>query len=224
MLFDMLPLIAVGFGLGLMHALDADHVMAVSALNADGPNLKRTLLSSINWAVGHSGVLLVSGALLFGLGVTLPESLQKVAEQLVGVLLIVLGLYCFWQLRQEKIKFKPHRHGDVVHVHLHEHGHEKLAAKDGHKPVMVGMLHGLAGSAPALALIPAVAQGQFIVAISYLLIFSFGVVLSMLFFCLGLGYVQAFLQQKYFSLFQWSRRLIAAASVAIGSYWLVQAL
>ena len=86
MISEPLSLIAVGFSLGLMHALDADHVMAVSALNNQKAGLRRTLGYCSNWALGHSGVLLFSGLLLFGLGLSLPESLQYAAEVSVGVL------------------------------------------------------------------------------------------------------------------------------------------
>ena len=81
----------VGFTLGLLHAFDADHVMAVSALSTEKPSVKRTLRFSANWALGHSGVLIASGLLLFGLGLSLPEPLQIAAEASVGIMLIALG-------------------------------------------------------------------------------------------------------------------------------------
>ena len=224
MSFEIVPLLVLGFGLGLMHALDADHVMAVSNLSNQRPGLARTLRFSAHWALGHGAVLLLSGALLFSLGWALPQALQRAAEVSVGVLLIALGLLCFWQFRQEKIRLVEHRHGDLVHTHL-ALGQDNEHANNGqHTPVLVGVLHGLAGSAPALALVPAVGQGQLSVALVYLLIFSVGVMLSMLLFGLGFGFMQKTLQQRYQQLFCYSRRLIAATSIAIGSYWLVQAL
>ena len=87
---------------------------------------------------------------------------------------------------------------------------------------MVGMLHGLAGSASALALVPVIAHGQLVVAVAYLLVFSMGVLLSMLCFGLGLGIVQRKLQHLSESLFKWNQYLIASASVILGGYWLSQ--
>jgi len=145
-------------------------------------------------------------------------------------------LLCFWRFRQQRLRLVEHRHGEVVHSHwhiegdvtqkghLHNDGKEqgKHQKSEGHAPVMVGVLHGLAGSAPALALIPAIAQGQLVTAMVYLAVFSLGVMLSMLVFGLGFGVVQQQLQQKYLKVFEWNRHLIAASSVVIGSYWLSQ--
>lgn len=229
MLAEIFPMLLVGFGLGALHALDADHVMAVSALSNEKPGLRKTAFQSLHWALGHGGVLLVSGALLFGLGVAIPEPLQHVAEASVGVLLIVLGLACFWQLRKDRIQLQVHSHGDIEHTHLYTDGHDgSLAHADdkepAHKPVFVGILHGLAGSAPALALIPAVAQGELLPAMTYLLIFSLGVMLSMMAFGLGFAKIQDFLKHNYARVFTLSRHVLAYASIFLGGFWLYQSV
>jgi len=228
MILELLPLIFLGFGLGLLHALDADHVMAVSALSNQRPSLRQTILFSANWALGHGGVLLIAGGLLFGLGIAIPETLQRAAEMSVGVVLIALGLYLFWQFRQSAITVSEHSHGDITHSHLHDQAHTKdhtkPANKGTHLPVMVGMLHGLAGSAPALALIPLAGQGDMLVVISYLLCFSLGVMLSMMLFGLGLGSVQKILVEHSQRLFQGSRAIVALTSTVLGSVWLFQAI
>ncbi|NQZ10851.1 MAG: sulfite exporter TauE/SafE family protein [Algicola sp.] len=224
MLFELLPLVLLGFGLGMMHALDADHVMAVSALSNQKPSLLRTIWFSAHWAVGHGGVLLVSGLLLFGLGVAIPEYLQRFAEMSVGVLLIGLGAACFWQFRKEKIRFDLHSHGDIKHRHWHDEQHTTAKTEATHVPVMVGSLHGLAGSAPALALIPAVGQGDLTVVIGYLLVFSFGVMLSMMLFGFGLGLIQSKLKQRYDRFYYWSRRFVATTASVVGVIWLYQAI
>ena len=241
MTIEMFSLLITGLGLGLLHALDADHVMAVSALSNRKPSLKRTLKFSANWAIGHGSVLIVLGLLFFGLGIALPESIQQIAESSVGVLLIVLGLACFWQFHKEKIVLNKHTHehnqGSVEHTHLHVANHvqstdtnhdQKLESpqqvKEAHTPVMVGILHGLAGSAPALALIPAMMQTSLLEAIGYLILFSAGVLFSMVTFGLSFGLVQKKLQQKSIRVFNWSRKIIASAAVGIGFYWLAQAV
>jgi nickel/cobalt exporter len=209
------------------------------------PSLKRTLKFSANWAVGHGSVLIVLGLLLFGLGVALPEAVQQIAESSVGVLLIVLGLSCFWQFHKEKIVLNKHTHehsqGSIEHTHLHVAEHAKTHAinnsnndgpkqespqqvKEAHTPVMVGILHGLAGSAPALALIPAMMQTSLSEAMGYLMLFSAGVLFSMVAFGLSFGLVQKKLQQKSVKVFNWSRKVIASAAVGIGFYWLSQAI
>lgn len=232
MLTESIALIGVGFSLGLLHALDADHVMAVSALSARKPSVWRTLRFSANWALGHGGVLLLSGALLFGLGLSLPESLQVLAEASVGVLLMALGVWCFWGMRKQKVTLEKHSHGDIEHTHWHAHDHSDpavsakapITTSDKHTPVMVGVLHGLAGSAPALALVPAVAQGDLWLAVGYLMLFSVGVMLSMVVFGLGLGSLQRKLEKSSTRLFQFNRYLIATTSVVLGAVWLNQAI
>jgi len=241
MTIEMFSLLLTGLGLGLLHALDADHVMAVSALSNRKPSLKRTLKFSANWALGHGSVLILLGLLFFGLGIALPETIQKLAESSVGVLLIGLGLACFWQFHKEKIVLNKHTHehshGAIEHTHLHIDGHEKKhdekgdakfdspeQVKEAHTPVMVGILHGLAGSAPALALIPAMMQTNLLEATGYLVLFSAGVLFSMVAFGLSFGLVQKKLQQKSVRIFNWSRKIIAAAAVGIGFYWLAQAV
>jgi nickel/cobalt exporter len=245
MTLEMLSLLITGLGLGLLHALDADHVMAVSALSNRKPSLKRTLKFSAHWAFGHGSVLIVLGLLFFGLGVALPKAIQQIAESSVGVLLIVLGLACFWQFHKEKIILNKHTHehsqGSIEHTHLHVADHAKnhdtdnlnktdpkpespQQVKEAHTPVMVGILHGLAGSAPALALIPAMMHTSLAEAMGYLLLFSTGVLFSMVAFGLSFGLVQKQLQQKSVRVFNGSRKVIASAAVGIGCYWLFMTL
>jgi nickel/cobalt exporter len=233
MTIEMFSLLLMGLGLGLLHALDADHIMAVSALSNRKPSLRRTLKFSANWAVGHGSVLILLGLLFFGLGIALPESIQQLAESSVGVLLIGLGLACFWQFHKEKVVLNKHTHehsdGSIEHTHLHVHDHYKKVessqqVKEAHTPVMVGVLHGLAGSAPALALIPAMMQTSLWEAMGYLVLFSAGVLFSMVAFGLSFGLVQKKLQQKSIKVFNWSRKIIASAAVGIGFYWLSQAI
>jgi hypothetical protein len=226
---ELPTLVLLGFSLGLVHALDADHVMAVTVLSNSKPGFARTLRHCAHWALGHGLVLLTAGLLLFGLGVAIPPGLVWLAEVLVGMFLVGMGLFCFWRFRRERIVLVEHRHGELTHRHWQVEGdpaHARASADDraGHAPVMVGMLHGLAGSAPALALVPVVAQGQVAAALGYLLLFSFGVMLAMLAFGLGFGRLQQWLGQSSVSLMNGSRHLIALTSITIGGFWLSQAL
>ena len=225
-------MLSIGFALGLVHALDADHVMAVSVLSNLRPGLARTLKYCANWALGHGAVLMTSGLLLFGLGVAIPESLIKFAEIMVGVFLIGMGLYCFWRFRQQRIRLVEHRHGDLTHRHWQlendsTHGSETAtdgSGHHGHAPVMVGVLHGFAGSAPALALVPVVAQTSLWTALIYLSLFSIGVMLAMVAFGLGFGSIQKTIGRKSVNVMNHIRQLIAFTSVAVGGYWLSQAI
>jgi cytochrome c biogenesis protein CcdA len=223
MLIDALPLLFLGFGLGLMHALDADHIMAVSLLSQQKSGFSKTVSHSLYWGLGHGGILLCSGFLLFGFGTTIPAVWQHLAEISVGVLLIVMGLFCLRQFKRDNITLNIHQHGDVVHTHWHDNNaaHNKNAV---HKPVLIGILHGLAGSAPALALIPAVTSGQVYSAMIYLLVFSIGVILSMLSFGFGFAKVQRMLNHRYEQVHRYTRYILGVSSIGLGSYWLFQAV
>jgi len=224
MLFDFLPVLLLGLGLGVMHALDADHVMALIVLNNQKTRLRRVAYCSTYWAIGHGGVLLACGVLLFGFGVVIPESLQWVAEFAVGFVLLALGLGCFWQLR--KATLTVHSHGDIQHIHWHTDEHAQTTMQslhEKHKPLMIGMLHGLAGSAPVLALAPALNQGNIALAVVYLLLFSIGMMLSMVIFGLSFSHCQQRLHAKFQSIAQRSRYVLALLSIGVGVFWMVQA-
>ena len=222
---DVLPLLLLGLGLGLLHSLEADHVMAVSVLNSQSPSFSRTVSFAFYWALGHGGVLLCGGLLLFGIGVSIPENLSFIAEVSVAVLLIMLGAYLIWQLRSRRIHIKQHRHGDIVHTHLHIDEHTNASASvANHQPMMVGVLHGLAGSAPALALIPAVASGELTIAMTYIGLFSLGVITSMVAFGIGFSYIQTLLYRRYQSVFQWLRGFLAIGAIIAGSTLLLRTL
>jgi cytochrome c biogenesis protein CcdA len=230
--------LSLSFGLGLLHALDADHVMAMTTLSNERPGFFTTLRFCICWALGHGGVLMLVTGLAVGFGLHMSPMLQQSAELAVGVVLIGLGLWCFWRFKRERLVLIEHRHGDVTHRHwCKEDGckedrckedkqvltqHERQSPAQAHAPVLVGVLHGLAGSAPALALIPTMTQGKLIVAVLYMALFSMGVLLAMVGFGLGWGGVQQFLRMRWRYFFEWNRRVVAVASMLMGIYWIAQ--
>jgi nickel/cobalt exporter len=182
-------LLLLGFGLGLVHALDADHVMAVSALASLRPGLRTSLSFAARWALGHGGFLLAVGAVAFALGVAVPPAFSRTAETAVGILMVGLGSLVLFDLRRRRAHLHYHQHdGLPPHAHWHTHGEGAVSAHAGdphrhrHGAVLVGALHGAAGSAPLLALVPAVAQGSAAVGLAYLLCFGVGVFASMLVF------------------------------------------
>lgn len=228
MLFSSLTMIGAGFSLGLLHAFDADHVMAVSTLSTRKPSFKSTIKQGLHWALGHGGILLLCGLLLFGIGFEIPATFQSLAEASVGVLLILIGALCLKKCRQQSLKLVRHTHGDIEHTHwqIVDRDSQKPVQENDHNhaPAMVGMLHGLAGSAPALALVPAMASGDLISALTYLLIFSLGVLIAMMTFSMGLGATQKYLLNVSARLFQYMRYGISLVAMAFGGYWLMQAI
>lgn len=176
----------IAFGLGLVHALDADHILAVSALSANSTGAGRSVRYAFRWASGHGLMLLaiVVPWKLFGLQI--PVAYSGLAEQLVGLVLILLGGLVIYRLRRQKLHLHFHSHaGMLPHAHWHprSNGNETAQHSHEHKAYLIGGLHGLAGSAPLLALIPISQTAPVALAVSYLLIFSAGVFIAMI--CFG---------------------------------------
>src|SRR5262245_50653278 len=132
--------------LGSVHALEADHMAAVTAFTVRRPAPLEAVRFGVQWAVGHGASVLVVGGLLLLVGLSLPESLNGVLERGVGLVLVLLG---FWTMRTAgRLPAHAHRPADGgAHVHLHP-----LAGdiEHRHAPTMIGAVHGLAGAAPAL--------------------------------------------------------------------------
>ena len=215
--------LSLGFTLGLIHALDADHIMAVSLLASRTRHIKsklRVVITTLGycfkWALGHSLILLIVGALFTMYGIELPEYLQLAAEKLVGVILIAMGLMIAWQFWRNRIQLKVHQHGDISHVHLVERNKRVHS----HQPVLIGMVHGLAGSAPVLAILPLLGGNQSSVGMLYLGLFSLGVMISMMVFGLLFGRLQHWITRFGDRAFQLARLGLGAASIGFGGYWL----
>ncbi len=157
--------LTLAFGLGMLHALDADHIMAVSTLASTRSGRQRALAFCARWAIGHGLTLLTIGAAVLLLGMAIPARLSADAESLVGVVLVLIGAWVLWDLWRRRVHLHFHAHeGAITHAHWHldqpgaarrgEHGHAH-----GHGAVLVGVMHGTAGSAPLLALLPMAQHG-----------------------------------------------------------------
>lgn len=219
----LLGLLLLGFGLGLTHAFDADHVMAVTSLASREPGWRRTLRFCGAWAIGHGLTLLTVGAVVIGLGWHLPEALYGAAEQLVGVVLVVLGLWVWWDLWRRGVRLQAHSHGDMAHVHLVEEGDNRHRRWSDHSPVFVGILHGLAGAAPLMALLPSLQAGNVLLGLAYLLVFSAGVLVSMMGFGVAFGTFQDWLARRGAALMNALRLVVGGLAIGLGGLWLAGA-
>lgn len=203
-------ILTLAFGLGLLHALDADHILAVSTL-ASGrrAEARRARRLCLRWAIGHGAILMVLGTLAWSLGARLPDSISHYAEAVVGLLLIGMGLWVLRDLRRRALRLDAHHHAGLPR---HVHWRSDPAGREGHGATLVGALHGLAGSAPLLALIPLATQKSLFAGLLYLGLFSLGALLAMLLFggLLGLVFVR---------LARWGERGLALlrGSIAAGS-------
>lgn len=215
---QLASVLSLAFGLGLVHALDADHVAAVAGFAGMRGGRAAAVRYALKWALGHGGTLLVIGAAAYGLGLAIGPRASALAEQAVGLILALIGIGVLYRLRRERLHAHFHAHdGRDPHLHWHAHAAGRDSARDSresphrhhaHAPVLVGLVHGLAGSAPLLALLPVTRYGAWM-GVSWLLLFSLGVLLAMLAFGGVLGVLTSRLARR-------SERALTGLRAAIG--------
>lgn len=178
--------LGLGFLLGLKHALDADHIVAVSALVSRHKSISRSTYIGLFWGIGHTVSLLIIGLVVILLRFSIPPKLVSLMEFGVAVMLVILGINILYRFfKDKKVHIHSHKHNDITHSHFHIHDKEKNIhnhkhlIKFGSKPFLVGFVHGMAGSAAVMLLIlttiPTSTAG-----IMYLVIFGLGSIAGML--------------------------------------------
>ena len=167
----------IGFVLGLQHAIEADHLAAVSTIVSEKKNLWTASLIGGMWGLGHTISLFVVGALVIFLKLQISESVEARLEAIVGGMLILLGLNALRKLfAAEKIHVHAHEHGEREHVHIHSHAAERIESSHHRfspRSILIGMVHGLAGSAALMLLVVPTIESP-AVALAYILIFGIG--------------------------------------------------
>ena len=215
--------LGVGFLQGLRHALDADHLVAVSTIVSEHKSLLRSSLVGTFWGLGHTAALAVVSVLIIMLRPTIPESALPYLEAPVAVMLVVLGASAIWRARRDggwKIHTHTHHHDQSQHRHLHihnhsDHEHRHQLIRLGRRPFLVGVVHGLAGSAvitlAVVAAIPSVALG-----LTWLLVFGVGTVGGMWVMSAAIS-LPFILTARRFSAINGAIRLLAGLfSIALG--------
>ena len=177
-------LLVVGFLLGVRHALDPDHVASVATISTSSRTLIDGLKHGVAWGVGHTLTLLLFGGAALFLGLAVPEDLAHFLELAVGVMLVLLGADVLRRIMNERIHLHRHDHHDgASHLHVHSHA-QMIRHEHSHSPLislralMVGLMHGVAGSA-ALLLLTVAAAPSILSGIVYILVFGFGSILGM---------------------------------------------
>ena len=156
-----LSVLLLGVGLGLRHATDADHVVVVAALVQREPGIGRSARVAALWGLGHTAAFFGLGVLIVLAEVRIPVSFERATELLVAAMLIGFGL---WHLAKSR------------HAAKHPPG-ARIASNYG-RPILIGVVHGLAGSA-AIALLAATTIQSRLLAVAYLALFGLGTVLGM---------------------------------------------
>lgn len=244
-MISLFTIVAVGFLLGMRHATDADHVIAVSTIVSREGKVNRAALIGAAWGLGHTLTILAAGTTMILFRIALPARIGLAMELAVGLMLIYLGLRNLgagfnWPAEhvegsanrgEERVHYHPH--GDYVHAHLHAEG-------DGHlhdpqrtpvavmdrwfkrsglylwaRPAIVGVVHGLAGSA-AIALLVLSTIPNVSWAVAYLAVFGIGTILGMTLITLTIGSTLAYGQRRFVRIGRHFGRATGLISVVFG--------
>jgi high-affinity nickel-transport protein len=212
----MTPLLSVlflGFFLGMRHATDADHVIAVTTIVSRQRSVRAAAWTGVLWGVGHTLTILAVGSAIILFGLVIPPRAGLGMEFAVALMLILLGMLTLTgvtgRMREARAgdhhagrhvdhHAHAHSHGDYVHSHVHghapdTHGHAEGATPQARldralgrfgayqvfRPLVVGLIHGLAGSAAVALLVLATIRDPWW-AVGYLLVFGVGTIAGMM--------------------------------------------
>jgi len=226
-MINFLSIIAVGFFLGMRHATDPDHVIAVTTIVSRQHKITRAAITGIVWGIGHTITIFAVGAVIILFDVVIPARIGLSMELSVGLMLVILGLMniaAFFRsvptiaqsggAAPKIIHSHPHTHGEYVHSHAHGHAPEAHAHDPNHtpltfldrifgkmslyqqlRPLIIGIVHGLAGSAAvALLVLTTIRNPRW--AVAYLLVFGAGTVGGMMLITMSIASAFSFFGRK----------------------------
>ncbi len=242
-MLGLISIVAIGFFLGMRHATDPDHVIAVTTILSQQRSAKRAALIGIFWGLGHTLTIFIVGCAIILFNVVIPARLGLAMEFSVSLMLILLG---GWNLASftsalpaaASVHDHPHSHGGFVHSHPHVHSPEddshlpekgslrKLDRTLGQRPfyqlvrpLIVGIVHGLAGSAAVALLILATIRNASW-AIAYLLVFGIGTIAGMMVITMSIASAFRFVGNR-FQVF--GRRLALVSGIISVAFGLILA-
>jgi len=224
----VLSLALLGFFLGMRHATDPDHVIAVSTIVTRQPTVRAALLIGSLWGVGHTLTIVAVGGAIVLFTIVIPPRLGLSMEMAVALMLIVLGMWNLTGILEHIRGIRPagggsadpihapfRSHGDYVHSHLSGAGSGQLGHHDNQTPVawldrrfsglgvyqilrplVVGLVHGLAGSAAVALLVLALIKDPWW-AIAYLVLFGIGTIAGMMLITAAIGAVLAYASRRF---------------------------
>ena len=250
-MLSLLSIIAIGFFLGMRHATDPDHVIAVTTIVSNQRKASRAALIGVMWGLGHTVTILAVGAAIILFNLVIPVRLGLTMELSVGFMLILLGiwnLYSFIRTMPASAQVEgfvvhshhqhshPHAHGDYVHNHPHVHDPEshphspektplvRLDRTFGSiglyqllRPLVVGIVHGLAGSAAvALLILASIRTPSW--AVAYLLVFGVGTIAGMMLITMSIASTFRYVGNRFASFSQRLGMVSGLVSLAFGLF------
>ncbi len=248
-MISVLSIIALGFFLGMRHATDPDHVIAVTTIVSRERSIGPAAWIGALWGLGHTITIFAVGAGIILVGWVIPTRLGLSMEFSVGLMLILLGILNLTGIMQwindqfstahdgsAFVHSHPHSHGDYVHTHLHVHEPEshahapektplgfldrvfgKLGIYQVLRPLVVGLVHGLAGSAAvALLVLTTIRQPRW--AVVYLLVFGIGTIAGMMLITAAIAVPFTYVSNRFSNLNRGLRVATGLLSLGFGLF------
>jgi len=219
---SIFSILMLAFGFGLLHALDADHIITVTGLTTLNAGFRQSLFYCLRWALGHSLTLIIIVMSIVLLGMSLPQQFSQFAEFLIGIILFVIGIKIYTKIKKQNLHIHYHQHDELPrHSHWHSHDHsQKIETQHDHQhhATLIGSIHGMAGSASILALIPATNQLSAWSMMSFIFMFCIGTVIAMLVFGGAMSSILGGFLQKQKQYINYFRAILGTVSIGIGSF------
>ncbi len=189
--------LVAGFVIGLFHAFEPDHVVAVATQNSKSTQksslsffqqirsgaIKSSILGAL-WGAGHTSSLVLVSLLIFVFSMNIPNEMFSNFEFGVGVMLVILGVFTYLNRRLVGEKhIHTHTHDDIIHTHPHTH--DKVHSH-GHKSYIIGCIHGLAGSGSLVVLALSTLHDLQTI-LSFILVFGIGSIVGMMLVSSAIG-------------------------------------
>lgn len=226
--------IPLGFAVGILHALEADHLAAVATMFRSSAERRHAITRGAFWGLGHTASLFVICLVVMLLGMTISHRVEASLEAFVGVIIVLLGAQLIYRLYREKAHIHVHDHGGEKHLHFHthktaahgtegahQHRHRRMSFRPSNinfKAMGIGLVHGAAGSAGLLVVLVASTQ-TLPQAMIYLALFGAGSIAGMIMMSLVISLPLSFVERGAKSLHN-----LAAGGIGLGAIWIGGAL
>ena len=222
---SVISILGAGLVIGLKHAIEADHLAAISTIVSERKSLISSSLIGGLWGIGHSISLLAAGVIVVLLQIRIPDRLAQGLEFCVAIMLVGLGLNTLYKvMRGGRVHLHSHTHDGHEHNHPHLHPSDGNGAASSHhglhaglRPFLIGMVHGLAGSA-ALMLLVLTTISSPVVAFLYIGVFGLGSIGGMMLMSAVIGLPAALAARRFASAHFAIRTLAGFFSLGFGLF------
>ena len=233
---SVVALLLLGVFFGMQHATEADHLAAVATLVAREKQLRPAIRQGVFWGFGHTLTLLLFGGAVMVIGIALSDRWTHALEGTVGVMLVLLGADLARRLYRDQIHFHEHAHaGDgfdaPAHFHAHSHRgentpHENASHRHQHqsipvKAILVGMVHGMAGSSALVLLTLEQIKSPWL-GLVYVLLFGLGSVIGMALLSAIVAVPIRFSAERLTKWYRFVNVAVALFSIGLGLHVIVQ--